>query len=351
MQLALSHVVAIVRPLGPLASNGSRPRPSCSAHVVTGKLARRSAGQRRSVRVARAASVAEAEVPELMSKEELKVALTDSLYGTERGLKADSDTRAEIEELITQLEGKNPTALPNESAGVLDGTWRVVYTSNSELSLLLALASRLPLLEVGDLTQTIDSAAMTVENKVELSAPLSRTALSSSGSLEVRSPKLLQVRLENGVLRTPELLADLELPSSLQVLGQTVDLSALQSALRPLNGPVGALVSGLGSALAGAPDLRFPINAPGSGSWLLTTYVDEDLRITRGDRGSVYVSVKEGAVPAASAWHAEQPAQQAHAAVEEPERVVVVVDEPDSVVMVVEASAVIEEDAGDEAAP
>ena len=49
-----------------------------------------------------------------MSKEELKAALTDSLYGTERGLKADSDTRAEIEELITQLEGKNPTALPNE---------------------------------------------------------------------------------------------------------------------------------------------------------------------------------------------------------------------------------------------
>jgi hypothetical protein len=135
----------------------------------------------------------------------------------------------------------------------------------------------------------------------------------------------------------------------------------LQSALRPLSGPVGALVSGLGSVLAGAPDLRFPINAPGGGSWLLTTYVDGDLRITRGDRGSVYVSVKQGATPAAApAWHAEQPAQQVHAAeeeperavvVDEPERAVVVVDEPDSIVVLVEASAVIEEDAGGEAAP
>ena len=55
---------------------------------------------------------------------------------------------------------------------MLDGTWRVVYTSNSELSILLALASRLPLLEVGDLTQTIDSAAMTVENRVSAPALL-----------------------------------------------------------------------------------------------------------------------------------------------------------------------------------
>lgn len=34
--------------------------------------------------------------------------LLDSLFGTERGLSASSEVRAEINELITQLEAKNP---------------------------------------------------------------------------------------------------------------------------------------------------------------------------------------------------------------------------------------------------
>ncbi len=34
--------------------------------------------------------------------------LLDSLFGTERGLAASSEVRAEINELITQLEAQNP---------------------------------------------------------------------------------------------------------------------------------------------------------------------------------------------------------------------------------------------------
>lgn len=49
-----------------------------------------------------------------MSAADLKAALLDSLYGTERGLAARSEVRAEINELITQLEAKNPTPSPTE---------------------------------------------------------------------------------------------------------------------------------------------------------------------------------------------------------------------------------------------
>lgn len=48
---------------------------------------------------------------------------------------------------------------------LLDGSWKLVYTSNSELLAILAL-SRLPLVSIGDITQRIDSAINTVENKV-----------------------------------------------------------------------------------------------------------------------------------------------------------------------------------------
>lgn len=44
----------------------------------------------------------------------LQAALLDSMYGTERGLAARSEIRAEINELITQLEAKNPTPSPTD---------------------------------------------------------------------------------------------------------------------------------------------------------------------------------------------------------------------------------------------
>lgn len=70
-----------------------------------------------------------------------------------------------------QLEALNPTPEPNEARQALGGTWRLAYTSNSELVALLALA-RLPLVRVGEITQSIDPMGQTVENRVELEAPL-----------------------------------------------------------------------------------------------------------------------------------------------------------------------------------
>jgi hypothetical protein len=46
-----------------------------------------------------------------------KAALLDSLFGTERGLAARSEVRAEINELITQLEANNPNPSPTEVCG------------------------------------------------------------------------------------------------------------------------------------------------------------------------------------------------------------------------------------------
>lgn len=53
--------------------------------------------------------------------------------------------------------------MPGQDERVLDGQWKLVYTSNSELSGVLALA-RLPFVAVGDYTQKIENGV--VENKV-----------------------------------------------------------------------------------------------------------------------------------------------------------------------------------------
>lgn len=71
-----------------------------------------------------AVAVAEDEGPkEVTEIDNLKKALVDSFYGTDRGLNATSETRAEIFELITQLEAKNPTPAPTEALTLLNAKW------------------------------------------------------------------------------------------------------------------------------------------------------------------------------------------------------------------------------------
>jgi len=220
--------------------------------------------------------------------QDIKAALIDSLYGTERGLTARSEVRAEINELISQLEAKNPNPSPTDAMDKLDGEWKLVYTSNSELMAILAL-SKLPFVSVGDVTQTIEVLGMTVENKVALTVPFSRTALSTTASFEVRSPKRLQLKLERGKVATPQLLADIELPNTVTVLGQAVDLTALKSAISPMQSSVRGLLEQVNNIVRQGPELAFPIQSERAQTWQLNTFADDELRITRGDGGSVFI--------------------------------------------------------------
>ncbi|KAJ9509746.1 hypothetical protein QJQ45_011392 [Haematococcus lacustris] len=128
--------------------------------------------------------------------------------------------------------------------------------------------------------------------QVVLSGPLSRTALTTRASFEVRSPKRLQLKLERGSIATPELLSDVEIPSSISLLGQAVDLTQLKDALVPLSNSLQGVVSQVNSVInstAGPAGLSVPLQGENAQTWQLTTYADDDLRITRGDGGSVFV--------------------------------------------------------------
>jgi hypothetical protein len=54
---------------------------------------------------------------------ELKRCLVDTVYGTELGFRAGQEVRAELSELVSQLEAANPTPAPTEAPGALDGNW------------------------------------------------------------------------------------------------------------------------------------------------------------------------------------------------------------------------------------
>ncbi|KAK4360899.1 hypothetical protein RND71_019851 [Anisodus tanguticus] len=235
-------------------------------------------------------AVAEKEPPKEPSEIELlKKQLTDSLYGTNRGLSAGSETRAEIVELITQLESKNPTPAPTEALTLLNGKWILAYTSFSGLFPLLSRGT-LPLVRVEEISQTIDSETFSVQNSVVFAGPLATTEISSNAKFEVRSPKRVQIKFDEGIIGTPQLTDSIELPENVEFLGQKIDLSPFKGLITSVQDTA----SSVAKSISNQPPIKFPISNNNAQSWLLTTYLDDELRISRGDVGSVFVLIKEG---------------------------------------------------------
>ncbi|XP_014517588.1 plastid-lipid-associated protein, chloroplastic [Vigna radiata var. radiata] len=221
--------------------------------------------------------------------ENLKKALVGSFYGTNRGLKATSETRAEIVELITQLEAKNPTPAPTDALTLLNGKWILAYTSFAGLFPLLS-GGTLPLVKVEEISQTIDSQNFTVQNSVQFAGPLATTSISTNAKFDVRSPKRVQIKFEEGIIGTPQLTDSLEIPENVEFLGQKIDLTPFKGIFTSVQDTA----SSVAKTISSQPPLKIPISNSNAQSWLLTTYLDQELRISRADGGSVFVLIKEG---------------------------------------------------------
>ncbi|XP_044503880.1 plastoglobulin-1, chloroplastic-like [Mangifera indica] len=219
---------------------------------------------------------------------DLKRSLVDTVYGTEFGFRAEAEVRAEVLELVNQLEALNPTPTPVEAGGVLDGNWVLVYTAFSELLPLLAAAAT-PLLKVERISQTIDTSSLSIVNSTTLSGPLATFSFSVSASFEVRSPSRIQVQFKEGTFQPPEIKSTVSLPESVNIFGQNINLLPVQQSVSPLQ----EVVANIARAISGQPPLKVPIPGERTKSWLIITYLDDDLQISRGD-GGLFVLVKEG---------------------------------------------------------
>ncbi|NJK42194.1 MAG: fibrillin [Acaryochloridaceae cyanobacterium SU_2_1] len=187
-----------------------------------------------------------------------KAELLAAIAGTNRGVITTGAIRAQIAAKVSAVEALNPTPQPFLSPNLLGGTWRLIYTTSPDL---LGLA-RLPVIPAGSIYQCILAPELKLYNVLELQGiPWLEGVLCVAARLIPVSDSRVQVNFERSILGLKALMNYPSLDSLITRLKTEAELLAL----------------------------TIPLNSSPSAGWLETTYLDQDLRIGRGNNDSLFV--------------------------------------------------------------
>ncbi|MEH2256576.1 PAP/fibrillin family protein [Nostoc sp.] len=190
-----------------------------------------------------------------------KAALMDAIAVTNRGLLATEEQKQAILAAIANLEDFNPTPRPVEASNLLDGNWRLLYTTSKSLLNL----DRLPLCKLGQIYQCIRVETTSVYNIAEIyGLPYLEGLVSVAAKFEPVSGRRVQVKFERSIIGLQRLI---EYNSPVTFIQQI-------------------------EAGRKFPGIDVAINSDKQQGWLDITYIDNDLRIGRGNEGSVFVLTK-----------------------------------------------------------
>ncbi|MGI0489174.1 PAP/fibrillin family protein [Pantanalinema rosaneae CENA516] len=191
-----------------------------------------------------------------------KAELLEAIAGKNRGLLVTETGKQSILAAVAQLEDRNPTPRPVEAGELLDGDWRLLYTTSRGI---LGL-DQLPLLKLGQVYQCIRVAEARVYNIAEVyGLPFLEGLVSVAARYMPVSDRRVDVIFERSVLGLQRLV-DYQSPANF--------IRQLESGQR-------------------LPAIDFNISNRDQQGWLDITYLDKDLRIGRGNEGSVFVLTKE----------------------------------------------------------
>jgi hypothetical protein len=191
-----------------------------------------------------------------------KTTLLEAIAGKNRGLLATEQDKQAILMAIAQLEERNPTPHPVEAGELLDGDWRLLYTTSKGLLNI----DQLPLFKLGQIYQSIRVATSSVYNIAEVyGIPFLEGMVAVAARFEPLSERRVQVKFERSILGLQRLVGYNKSPSHF----------------------IGQIEAGKKFA---AVDFR--LDRREQQGWLDITYLDRDLRIGRGNEGSVYVLSK-----------------------------------------------------------
>lgn len=190
-----------------------------------------------------------------------KAELLEMIAGVNRGLLTKEQDRVAIQAAIAQLEDRNPTPRPLEATALLEGNWRLLYTTSQEL---LGLG-RFPVLQLGQIYQCIRIREAAIYNIAEFqSVPFLEGIVTVGAQFTPLSEKRVQVQFQRSVIGLQRLLG-------YQSPSQWVEYLRSHAKVRAID---------------------FAIETQRRPGWLDITYLDHDLRIGRGNEGSLFVLTK-----------------------------------------------------------
>ena len=190
-----------------------------------------------------------------------KAALLQAIAGKNRGLLATDRDKQAIGVAIAQLEGHNPTPRPLEASHLLEGDWRLLYTTSQEL---LGI-DRVPLVKLGQIYQCIRTAEAKVYNIAEISGlPYLDGLVSVAARFSPASERRVDVKFERAIIGLTQLIGYRSPDRFIQDIEAGRKFAAID----------------------------FSIGNRDRQGWLDITYLDDDLRIGRGNEGSVFVLTK-----------------------------------------------------------
>jgi len=216
-----------------------------------------------------------------------KTDLRNAIANKNRGITATPADQQAIASIIARVEDLNPTPEPLSATDLLTGDWRLLYTTSQEL---LGI-DRFPLATLGNIYQCVRPKDLRIYNIAEVQSipyfeglvsvvasfapadsdyPAPDSSNNGSGDTAVLplSKKRVNVSFNRAVFGLQRILG-YESPSQyIQKLETTEKFNLLQG-------------------------IDFEINAERQQGWLEVTYLDKDLRIGRGNQGSLFVLTKD----------------------------------------------------------
>ncbi len=198
--------------------------------------------------------------------ETTKATLRDLLLSTDQGRQITLDQKTCIFEWVERLEQLNPSPTPTADPG-LSGTWRMMFTTSQSL---LRLGQSVPAVTTGEIYQAIRTETCEVVNIAEIkgSGPLAflvpQGIFAVKASFTVESEKRVNVTFRRYLVGS-QMMMNYEVSSFLTLFYQDPDQ---------------------------IPALKIEIPQGQQAGWLDITYLDETLRIGRGNAGSLFILEK-----------------------------------------------------------
>jgi PAP_fibrillin len=190
-----------------------------------------------------------------------KSALLEAIAGKNRGLLATDADRQSILAAVVALEERNPTPRPLEALDKLDGNWRLLFTTSKGLLNI----DQVPFCKLGQIYQYVGASSASIYNVAEIyGLPYLEGIVSVAAKFEALSEKRAKVNFERSIIG----------------LQRLVDYRSVDHFIEQVEA---------GQKFRA---IDFNITNREQRGWLDVTYLDDDLRIGRGNEGSVFVLTK-----------------------------------------------------------